>query len=635
MSDERFLFLKKITPFNLLPDEVLEGTSSLLQVVTYDRETMIYRQGLTKMKGLDIIVEGYYESFFYDEEQNRSCVEQHKAGSCFGGISILLNKKQSFKTAFAAAGTKVWMLPRKHFRALCKAYDAFFHFFTTDFGTKMLDEEFAHYYRHPSDEASYIGTDLLFSRKLNKLETRSIVSCEATTPIFEAAKKMAVNRVSCLFVTDTNHTIKGFVTDITLRDSVIATCADPHQSIGSIMDPKIVSIPSDAYVYEATLKMFSTKTRYLLIEKAGQYTGFLSRNKLLSEQDQSPMAFIQSVKLAVSVDELKKKWDFLPHIIIQLLNRGVNAAIVNQVISSVADTIAVKVNEQAMEEMGPPPARFIFMVLGSEGRKEQTLMTDQDNAIIYEDKANEQREVAREYFLKFAHKVSEKLDYIGFSYCKGGYMAQNPKWTHSLSHWKRNYVEWMSQAAPETVIQFSTFFDCRYIFGDASIIRELQDFLDEQLNQPIETLFFHMANNALQYTPPLTFFNNIRTFKKDSEEVFDIKKAMTPIVDLVRVYALKNRIFEVNTGERMKLLKEKGVFPLQAYEELNQCYYFLMSMRLKNQAHQIMEEGRAADNYVRISSLTKIERLTLKEIFKSIGNFQTGIKMAFTNNLFG
>lgn len=90
-----------------------------------------------------------------------------------------------------------------------------------------------------------------------------------------------------------------------------------------------------------------------------------------------------------------------------------------------------------------PPAKFVFIALGSEGRKEQTLKTDQDSAIIYEDKANEQRELVRAYFLDFATKVSDRLNDIGFVYCDGGYMASNPQWTHSLSHWKRNYKSWI------------------------------------------------------------------------------------------------------------------------------------------------------------------------------------------------
>ncbi|RZJ77577.1 MAG: CBS domain-containing protein, partial [Chryseobacterium sp.] len=340
---------------------------------------------------------------------------------------------------------------------------------------------------------------------------RQIVSCHKNLPIFKAAQLMSQHKISCIFIKDDHDKIIGYATDITLRDNVIATCLDPTHEIEQIMDNPIVSISHNAYMYEAILMMFRTKTKYLLVEKDGQYIGFLSRNRLLSEQAQSPLVFIQSVKSSVSSKELKSKWKRVPNIVNQLLGRGVHAEIVNQVITTIADTIAIKVIEKVIAELGEPPAKFAFMVTGSEGRKEQTLKTDQDNAIIYEDKANEQRETVRAYFLEFAKRVSDQLNEIGFEYCNGGYMASNPQWTHSLSHWKRNYKSWMEDTLPESAIKFSTFFDCRYLYGDKSIINELKDYLDEELKNPMSRFFAFIAKNALQYKPPLTFFNNIRT----------------------------------------------------------------------------------------------------------------------------
>ncbi len=631
---EQIEFLKKVKPFDLLPPEALESTAEQLQKVTYSKETVIYQQEITKMKGVDIIVSGEYESFFYDNLHARRLVENHREGFCFGGQSILLNRNRSLRTVVAKEGTEVYFLPRKTFKALCQTFEAFFEFFTIDFGRRMMNEEFANFFKHPASFAeSHIAADQVYSNKITNIEQRDIVSCPYDTPIFVAAAKMAQAKVSCLFVRDGQERIVGYVTDMTIRDNVVAKQIDASTPISNVMDNPIVSISTQAYVYEALLMMFRTKTRYLLTEENGKYIGFLSRNKLLSEQAQSPLVFIQSVKSASSVLELKQKWQRVPMFVIQLLDRGVNAEIVNQVITTIADTITLKLIESVIAELGSPPAKFVFMALGSEGRKEQTLKTDQDNAIIYEDKANEHRELVREYFLTFADIVSERLNTIGFIFCTGGFMAKNPKWTHSLSHWKRNYTEWMEESAPETIINFSTFFDCRFIYGDVSIMNDLKSFLDEALKKPMEKIFFHMANNALQYEPPLTFFRNIRTITRDSKEVFDIKKAMTPIVDLVRIYALRNRVFEVNTGERLKALQQKGVFTETELMELTQSYYFLMSMRLKSQANQIIHQKSEPDNYIHISNLTTIEEATLIEIFKIIKNFQLGIKLRFTNRL--
>src|SRR5690606_38418295 len=384
--------LKNTQPFDILPESILQGISESLLQTSYTRDTLAYRQEVTEVKGVDIIIKGAYETFFFDSSENKRPIEIQHPLYCFGGISILLNRTKALKSVMAKKGTVVYSLPRREFLELCQAYEDFFQYYTTDFGKKMLDEEFSHFVKTPASfEESYIAAEQLYSRKIDGITYKDIVSCTAATPIYSAAKHMADNRVSCLLIQDENQNIIGYATDITLRDNVIAKRIDVNTPIAEVMDNPIVSISHQAYLYEAVLMMFSTKTRYLLVEKDDRYVGFLSRNRILSEQGQSPLVFIQSVILNENIDEIRQKWNYVPEIIKQLLCRGINAEITNQVITTIADTVAIKVIERVIPEMGEPPAKFVSMVTGSEGRKEQTLKTDQDNAIIYEDKANEQR----------------------------------------------------------------------------------------------------------------------------------------------------------------------------------------------------------------------------------------------------
>lgn len=634
MSD-KLTFLKNTAPFNGLPENVQVEISTLLEERSYPIETKVFEQGIQKLKGIQIIETGNFDTFFLDHNKAKRKPETYLAGSICGGISILFNKRKSLKTVIATAGTHTYFLPRKDFKRICTEYEEFFDFFANDFGKRMLDDEYAHFYRNNNTlEDNYLVVDQLYSSTIKSVSYRNIIESHESTPIFEVAKKMAEQKTSCLFVTNNENQFIGFVTDITLRDRVIAGQISPKDPISSVMDDEIVSISADAYVYEAILLMFSSKSRYLLVEDEGKFVGFLSRNRLLSEQTKSPLVFIQSVKSATTIDELKSKWQKVPGIVAQLLERGVHAEIVNQVITTIADTISNKIIEDVIRKLGPPPAKFVFMVLGSEGRKELSLKTDQDNAIIYEDTSEDQRAMVRTYFLDFATQVSDKLNYVGFVYCDGDYMATNPNWTHSLSHWKYNYKNWIEEALPEAAVKFAAFFDCRAIYGDLEIMQNLREFVDEELKKPIEKFYVYLAKNALLYEPPLTYFKNIKTQKIESKEVFDIKTAMTPIVDLVRVYALQNRIFQrENTGERLRQLKDLGVFNQTQYNELTQSYYYLMGLRLKNQADQIIKYQVSPNNLIEINNLTKIEKVTLIEIFKTILNFQSGIKMKFTNSL--
>ena len=633
---DRLAFLRTVAPFDLLPLEVLEEVAGLLEEVVYPREAIIYHQGESKLRGVDIVVEGAYDTFFYDSQQVQRLPEVYGPGECYGGVSVLLNKKRSLRTVKARAGTRVYALHRHEFRGLCLGYEGFFHYFTSRYGRLMLDKEYAHLV-HPGGlpaPQNFIAADELYSRRMATVELRPVPACPGHTPTHEVARLMARARTSCYFVLgEDESTIVGYVTDITLRDKVVAGMGDPHLPISTYLDAPTQQVSAEAFVYEALLLMLRTKSRYLLVERGGEYLGFISRNKLLTDQAQSPFLFIQAVKQAVSQRELRLRWQKVPDIVYQLLDRGVKPEIVNQVITTVADTIAQKVIEDVIREMGPPPARFVFVVLGSEGRQEQTLLTDQDNAIIYEDKANEQREVVREYFLHFATEVSDRLNHIGFSFCEGGLMAKNPKWTHSLSHWKRNYQEWLHESNPENVMRFAAFFDIRYLYGEPTILDELREFLDEQLQRPLDRFLHYMATNALQYQPPLTFFNNIRTFAVGDQQVVNLKRIMSPIVDLVRVFALQNRVFATNTGQRLAALFQLGVFKEKDYQELVQAYYYLMGMRLKKQASQMMHDKVPPDNYLDPKKLTKVERVTLKEIFKVIEDFQLKIKVNFAKLL--
>ena len=477
-------------------------------------------------------------------------------------------------------------------------------------------------------------TDIFYGQKVASLNPRGMITCPSDTPIHQVAEKMAQEKTSCLFITEGDGAVIGYVTDITLRDKVIAKRVDVTNPVSHILEKDLVAIDREAFIYETLLLMFQTHTRYILLTKGGEYVGFISRNKLLSEQSQSSLVFIQSVKQANSLEELKSKWEQVPGIVQKLLERGVKSEIVNQIITAVSDTIVLRVIDQVIYQMGTPPSKFVFITLGSEGRKEQTLKTDQDNAIIYEDKANEQRELVRTYFLKFAEQVSDALDTIGFSFCKGDFMAKNPKWTHSLSHWKRNYDEWMTVSTQETVLKYATFFDKRAVYGDVEILEELHAYMDVQLQAPLGRFFLNMANNSFQYEPPLTFFKGIKTFNVGEKKVFDIKRAMTPIVDLTRVFALKYRIFETNTGARLKALMEQGHFSPEEYQEIRHAYYYLMGLRLESQARQIVMENIPPENFIYLDKITKVEKVALVEVFKVIKDFQLKVKIHFTNSLF-
>lgn len=621
--------LAQISPFNILHDSILEEVSEMMSYKVYPRTEIVYTQDKTKLKTVDIIVKGAYKAFFYDSNQVLRLEELYIENDIYGGSSILLNKQRSVRKVEAQENTEVLRLARDEFKALCRSYNEFFQHFTDQYGIKMLNDEYAQMAKRNSMfEENFMDADLIFTRKIDTITPRMLVTCKPETPIHEVARLMDKNTVNCVFV-EQDEDIIAFASKDTLVKTALASKKRISTPVIDVAERKLLTISKDALLYDALLKLFLNSAEYLLVKDGKKSLGYLSRYRLLTEHAQSPLVFIQSVKLSNTVFELKEKWSKVPEFITSMTGRGVNAEIVNKIISTIADEILKQVILGVKKEMPPPPARFCFMVLGSEGRHEQTLATDQDNAIIYEDKAKDQREVVRTYFLEFADRISSRLNDVGFKFCTGGFMAKNPKWCHSLSHWKNNYVQWTKDSSPDQVIQFSTFFDCRFVYGEKALFEELQGHMLTCMDSASPRFLHSMVSNTMHYEPPLTIFQGIKTFVQDEKKVFNIKHAMTAIVDLARMYTLQYKIQETNTGLRLKLLFEAGHLEEARYKELMNAYYYMMGLRLRNQSAQILHDFTEASNLIEPKRLTMVEQATIKEIFKFLKTVQWGIKAKF------
>ncbi len=628
-----FNFIKTIPPFDLLPEEELMNISDQLERKVFPANTKIYTQAYSVVTHLAIITEGKIEKFFYNTQKNKENIQILQPGDTYGGISMFLNNSHSVRTVMALENTIVYLLPQNTFIALCQIYQEFSNFYTERFGRRMLDRNYAtHITQKTKKEANYESSDDFFTRQIDSIYNRNLTICNIHTSIRNAASRMTAERSGCLVVENGHREFVGIITDLDLRTKVVSRGYDVSLPVSNIMAKPLITIDSKAFIYEAILLMFRKKIKHLLVVEDGVINGVITQSKLLLSQGKSPFIFIQNVVHAPGVEELHHKWQQVPSMISQLLNRGVRAEIVNKIVTTVSDTIARNIIQQTIKEMGEPPCRFMFMVYGSEGRKEQTLKTDQDNAIIYEDALPEKREGVRAYFLDFATRVNDKLSHVGFAFCEGNFMAKNPRWCHSLSHWKNNYTEWVEHSEPESVMNSIIFFDCRNIFGEQALIDELRAHIHTLMVHQV--FFFRLAQNALEIKPPLTFLRNFQLINKEEHKnVLDMKRAMLPIVDFARIYALKNHINHINTGERLKALCDMGVLKEQEYIELLQAYYFMMQLRLLHQAKTISTRNGEPNNFIDPNKLSKIEKVTLKEIFKIVEKYQTKISIQFLGTL--
>ncbi len=620
-------FLSGIEPFSFLPREEVEKIARKLQFVQYPEGTVLFVQGSSRVGYLYILAKGAAERY-YEEDNQKTMREMLWEGDIYGGISMLLNDGISVRTFKVTEKSNFYLMPREVFMETCSAYNSFREYFTDIFGKRMLERSYAAIVSKALQPRQDLGQ--LYNQHVAGVYTREPIFSGVDRSIREVAHLMAERRISSVFLKDAEGKCVGVVTERDLARRVIATGHDPAAPVSEIMTSPVTTVPEYALVSEALIAMVRNDIRHLgVTDTDDRVIGVLTSQDLIAAQGQSPFFLIREVLDAASMKEIIDRHERLPSMVRSLISSGAKATNVNRIITTVSDAILDKVIGFALEEFDEPPVPFVFMIMGSEGRSEQTLKTDQDNAIIYEDVPESEEPAIHDYFLKFGDRVCTLLNEAGYDFCEGGVMAKNPKWCRPLAQWKSYFSGWIHSAGAEDLLQASIFFDFRRGYGEQRFIDELRKHLFDSLGG-WSGFFRHLTENALHFKPPIGFFRNfVVESKGEHRNAFDIKSAMTPIVDFARLYALKNRIEETNTMERLHQLNIKEVLSTADYEELEKAYGFLMQLRFARQASAVLDEKSKPDNYINPKKLTRIEQKMLKEIFTRVEKFQSKIEFEF------
>lgn len=621
-------FLSRNVPFSFLAEADLEEMINALSLLHHEAGTILFVQGKSRIDYLYIIQNGATE-LYYEQAGEKSTKGYLGEGDTYGGISMLLNKGVSIRTLRVEEETYLYALPEKHFMRLCRSCPAFSEYFTDTFGKRMLDRSYAEIFARrilPKDETVHI-----FNVSVARLMSRDVLSCNQSVPVQQAAILMSRRKCSSIFIQDDEGQHIGIVTDTDLRKRVIAQGMETSIPISTIMSSPLSMITEQLSVFEAMLEMMQKKLKHLAVQDStGKVIGTITSRDLLAAQGQSPLFIVREITSAISREELRAQQARIPGLVQNLISSGAKAENVTRLIATVSDAILQRLIEIALEQNGPPPEPFVFMIMGSEGRREQTLKTDQDNAIIFRDVPEERLPAVQNYFLSLGETVCTWLDETGYDFCKGGVMAMNPNWCQPLSVWCDKFSNWIHGAEAEDLLHSSIFFDFRGAYGDFSLIDQLRRHLFDSL-KGWSGFFRHLTENALHFKPPLGFFRNfVVESKGEHRNSFDIKQAMLPVVDFARIHALKNGIEETNTMDRLYQLHEGGHLSTKDYDDISRSYSFLMQLRFVRQISAIIEENGAPDNYINPKKLSRIEQTMLKEIFKRVEDFQTKMSFEFT-----
>ncbi len=475
-----------------------------------------------------------------------------------------------------------------------------------------------------------LQTSLKFLHQPLENFLRHSVSCNMNSTIHEAAKIITKQKYSAALVTTDSGDYIGIVSDHDLRQRVVAENLNTNEAIHKVMSAPLISISSNAFVFEALIKMRENSTRHLAVRNSeGKVIGIISSEELFKVERQSSAFLLREIDVAESIEELSEVKNNLPRVIKTLIDSGAKTKNITHIVTSIFDAIVHKLIDFAILKYGEPPCKFSFLALGSAGRKEQTLISDQDNAIIFENVDETELPTIKSYFDELAKFVCNGLDLCGYEFCKGEAMAKNKKWTQPLKTWENYFHKWIANSSQQDLIDISIYFDFRHVYGESKLADNLRTKLSS-FTENQAGFFQHLTRNCLLHKPPVGILGKlVLASKGDHAETFDIKLATMPISDFARIYSLKYNLSATNTLERVQSLLTKGIINKNSYEELVQAYNFLMQLRFKHQATQITED-KAFDNFINPKELTQIEIKTLKNTFSHIVAIQKKLSYDFS-----
>ena len=373
-------------------------------------------------------------------------------------------------------------------------------------------------------------------------------------------------------------------------------------------------------------------TQTVTIPGDGQDSRQVSYQDLLKQEGASLPLLIRQVRDAETGAALPPLCAIATASVRMLLVAGARPVHITGFLAALCDAVIVRLIALAERDLGPAPVPYAFLALGSTGRREQTLATDQDNALVYADPAPDAASACATYFQSLASRVCEGLHAAGYAYCRGDVMARNPRWCRPISQWRHLFDEWLEKSSAEALQAVNIVFDFRHAAGDESLSEELRRHVLRDIAAR-ETFFFNLAGSTLEFKPPLGLFGKIVVESSGHHpETFDIKSGLVPIVNFARVYALRHALPVVGTLDRIDLLAAAGVLQPASAAELRMAFEMLSRWRLRHQAMQLAS-GQPADNHVHPSELTEIEQAALRKIFEQITLFQSRIRLDFTGSL--
>lgn len=618
-------FLQKFPPFNQME-------SAHLAYLVEQCQLRFYTAGESIIKPAD----GPVEHFYIVKQGQVAGERPHSAkggtettfeistGECFP-LAALLGERATRTEHLAAEDTFCLQLNKQAFIKLFALSTVFRDFALR--GVSSLLDQVNHQVQQRAAET--LGTQYSLNTRLGELAMRHPVMCNPQTPMREAVRLMHEQQVGSIVIVDERQAPLGIFTLRDLREAVADVDADFSQPIHLHMSHSPFHLSPDASAFDAAIAMTGRHIAHVCLVKDGRLCGVVSERDLFSLQRVDLVHLARTIRNAPRIEALVNLRGDIVQLVDRMLAHGASSTQITQIITLLNDHTVCRVIELVLEEKGDPGVAFSWLCFGSEGRREQTLYTDQDNGILFEARDAAHAAQIRGLLLPIAERINQALAQCGFTLCKGNIMAGNPELCLSRSEWARRFAAFIREATPENLLASSIYFDLRVVWGDEGGVEQLRRSILDQVGD--NRLFQRMmADNALRHRPPVGRFKDFVLARKGAEkDTLDLKtEGLTPFVDGARLLALANGIGAISTLDRLRQLVEREVVdPLDgaAYEE---AYHFIQQTRM--QQHQIQSrQNLPYSNRIDPDTLNHLDRRILRESFRQAQRLQSSLTLRY------
>ncbi|QBF29164.1 CBS domain-containing protein [Pseudomonas tructae] len=547
------------------------------------------------------------------------------SGECFP-LAALLGERATRTEHLAGEDTFCLQLNKAAFIRLFTLSEAFRDFALRGVSS-LLDQVNQQVQRRAVET---LGNQYSLNTRLGELAMRHPVVCDPATPLREAVRLMHEQQVGSIVIVDEQRFPIGIFTLRDLRQVVADASADFASPINRHMTAAPFYLSPQASAFDAAIAMTERHIAHVCLVDEQRLCGVVSERDLFSLQRVDLVHLARTIRHASRVESLVSLRGEISQLVERMLAHGASSTQITQIITLLNDHTVCRVIELAIEDKGDPGVPFSWLCFGSEGRREQTLHTDQDNGILFEARDAAHAAELRGRLLPLAQHINQGLAQCGFSLCKGNIMAGNPELCLSRAEWSRRFAAFIREATPENLLASSIYFDLRVVWGNELACEQLRQSILEQVadNRLFQRM---MAENALRQRPPVGRFREFVLTRQgnDKAATLDLKvQGLTPFVDGARLLALANGIGANNTLERLRQLVAKKVIEAldgAAYEE---AYHFIQQTRM--QQHQLQSrQNLAYSNRVDPDSLNHLDRRILRESLRQAQRLQSSLALRY------